>query len=286
MSEIKYVKELLDTGAATEGQLLIPRKIHDTLIEEVDKALIPRSEAAMYIGPAMIPGSSYDLDLESENKMSVRLVAEGAEIWIDQDEYTSINIKPKKYGVTIKITGEMTEDAKWPLLERNIRKAGKRFAENETSLIITALDNAANTVSGGAAVTIANITRAMQYIEDADYAPTTLMVGSEFLNDLRNISTFVNASEFGSNEMLGTGTVGIIYGLNVLKFSTNAAPSSTYSKYGYVTDRDNAYCIVEKRPVSVENFSLAHFDMSGAAATQRIAVSYVRTNAIAKITTS
>jgi len=60
MTELKAVQELLSTGTGAEGTLLIPRKIHDALIDEVDKNLIPRSEAAMYFGPSEIPGSSYD----------------------------------------------------------------------------------------------------------------------------------------------------------------------------------------------------------------------------------
>ena len=178
------------------------------------------------------------------------------------------------------------EDSQFPLLQRNVMKAGKRFAENETSLIITQLDNATNTVSGGSAITIANITRAMQYLDDADYTPTTLLVGAEVLNDLRNIDTFVEANKAGNTEMLQRGFLGTIYGLSVIKFSTNAAPSSTYSKYAYVYDKDHAYAIVEKRPLTVENFTLENYDMQGAAITQRIAVQYIRANAIAKITTS
>jgi len=283
----KYVKELLSTDTGTEGQLLIPRKIHDVLIEDMEKTLIPRSEAAFYVGPAQVPGSSYDIDFEAENHMKVHLIAEGAEILMDPDEYSTLNVKPKKYGVAVRITKEMQEDSKWPLLERNVRKAGRRFAENETNLVITELEAyAANTVTGGAAITIANITRAMQYIDDADYTASTLLVGNEVLADLRNIDTFVEANKVGNTDMLKKGFLGTIYGLKVIKFSTNAAPSTTYSKYAYVYDNEQAYCIIEKRPVMVENFTLPTFDMVGAAITQRIAVSYLRANAICEIHTS
>ena len=286
MAELKAISELLQTGMGTEGQLLIPRKIHDSLIEEVDKNLIPRSEAAMFFGPSDIPGSSYDVNLTTPNKSDIRIVAEGAEIPIDQTEYTSFNLKPVKYGVALRITREMLEDAKWNLLTHNVQVSGKRFAENETSLIISdALDNASNTVTGGAAITIANITRAMQHLDDEDYTPTTLFVGMEVLNDLRNIDTFVEANKVGNTEMLQRGFLGTIYGLNVLKFSTNAAPSATYSKYAYVTDRMHAYVIAEKRPVTVENFELPVYDMSAASITQRIKIRQLRADAIAKITT-
>lgn len=286
MAELQYVKELLSTDIGTEGSKLIVRKIHDTLLAETAKRLIPRSEAAFVVGPSAIPGSSYDVNLETPNTLNLREVGEGGDIPLDNQSYTTINVKPVKYGVSIRITREMMEDAKWPLLERNIAVAGKRFAENENKLVITQLDNAANTVSGGTAITIANITRAMQYLEDSDYEPTTLLVGNEVLNDLRNIDTFVEADKAGNTEMLDSGFKGRLYGLNVLRFSTNAAPSSTYSKYAYVYDKMEAYCIVEKRPMTIERFDLPSNDMSAAAITHRIAAHYLRNSAIAKITTS
>ena len=282
----KYVQELITTGDGTEGQLLIPRKIHDTLIAEVDKKLLPRSLAAFYVGPGMIPGSSYDIDLEQENIMDVRLIAEGSEIILDEDAYESTNVKPLKYGVSIKITKEMEEDSKWPLLQRNIQKAGKRFAENETSLVITQLDNATNTITGGAAITLANISRGIQYLDDADYEGDAIICGNEVANDMRGIDTLTEVNKYGSAEMLKTGMINIVYGLPVYKFSTNAAPSTTYAKYAYIIDSGEAYTIVEKRPVTVENFTLPNYDMSGASITQRIAVKYLRANAICKVTTS
>lgn len=283
MTEYKYVKELLSTGLGTEGSLLIPRKIYDTLIIESAKFLIPRSEAAIYLGPADIPGSSVDINREVENKMDVRLVAEGASIPIDQSEYDNLNVKPKKYGVAIRITRELLEDGKFNLLQHNISVAGRRFAENENALVITALDGADNTVAGGAAVTIANLTRAMQYLEDADKNPTTLAVGFEVLNDLRNIDTFVEYNKVGNVEMLTRGFLGNVYGMNVLKVSTNAGMTSTSA---YVFDKAYAYVIAEKRPMTIENFELPVYDLSAASITQRIAVSALRTNAICKITSS
>lgn len=283
---METIQELLNTGIATEGSLLIVKKIYDTLIEETEKALLPRSEAAIVFGPAQIPGSSIDIDLATANTMDVRVVAEGAEIPLDNADYTSTNLKPVKYGVAIRITKELMEDAKWNLLEHNIKIAGKRFAENETNLVITALDSAANTVSGGAAITIANITRAIQYLDDSDFNATTLAAGNEVINDMRNIDTFVEADKLGSREMLATGFIGRVYGLNVIRFSTNAAPSSTYSKYAYIYDKAQAYAIAEKRPVMIDRFDLPNCDMSAASVTQRIVAQILRSSAVAKITTA
>jgi len=283
MAELQYVKELLSTATGVEGSLLIIKKIFDTLIDEAAKKLIPRSEAAYYIGPGEVPGSSIDIDLMVENSMDVRIVAEGSEVALDQVSYTSSNYKPVKYGVAVRITRELLEDAKWNMLQHNIMIAGRRFAENENALVIAALDAASNTVTGGAAITIPNITRAMQYLNDADKDPTTFAVGMEVLNDLRNIDTFVDFQKVGNTDMLTKGFLGNILGMNVVQVSTNAGMTTTSS---YVFDNKFAYVIVEKRPMTVENFDLPTYDMSGAAITQRLTVGSLRANAIAKITTT
>lgn len=280
---MKYIKELQGTGLGAEGTLLIPRKIYAVLIPEVEKSLIPRSEAAFVIGPDGIPGSSIDINRFIQNTMKVRVVAEGAEIPIDAVEYNTVNVKPRKYGVAIKITRELMEDSQFPILQNNIMIAGRRFAENENALVIAQLDLADNTVSGGAAITIANLTRAIQYLEDGDFTASTLIIGMEVLNDLRNIDTFVEANKVGNTDMLDRGFLGTIYGLNVIKTSTNAGMTATSA---YVFDNRYAYCIVEKRPINIDNFDLPANDMSAAAITQRISAQAVRTASIAKITTT
>jgi HK97 family phage major capsid protein len=284
MTELKMIKELLSTGTGTEGSLLIPKKIFSTLIEEVEKALIPRSEAALFLGPGDIPGSSIDINLVTANSSAVRLVAEGTEIPLDNDEYTSFNVKPDKYGVTIRITREMMEDSQFNLLQQNIRKMGRRFADNENSLIISqALDNANTTVSGGAAITISDITEGQQALEDEDYEATSYFIGTEVLNDLRNIDTFVEANKVGNTDMIKKGFQGVIYGMNVMKVSPNAGMTKTTS---FITDKQHAYGLFVKREMTLENYDLEQFDMSAASITMRLRARHIRAKAIAKITTT
>lgn len=282
--QFKYVKELLNTATGSQGTLLIPRKIYSVLVPEVQKALIGTTELAAYnLGPGDIPGSSVDINLQTVDSANARLVAEGTEYHLDTPGYQTVNIKPLKYGLAVKITGEIKEDSQFTLLQNSIAYAGKKMAENENSLLITTLDGAANTVSGGAQVTIANLTRAMQYLNDADFDGTDLLVGMEVLNDLQNIDTFAEANKFGTREMLERGMVGTVYGLNVRKVSTNAGMTTTSA---YVLDRSQAYARVEKRPVTVENFTLPISDMEGAVVSQRIAFALLRSSAVAKITSS
>lgn len=108
-SEMNYLKEYLNTGLGTAAQLLIPQTIHSVLLEDVEKALIPRSEAALFFSG--FPGSTVYVDLEVLDTMDVRQIPEGAEVFLDQQSYTSVAITPSKYGVAIRITSEMVEDS-------------------------------------------------------------------------------------------------------------------------------------------------------------------------------
>lgn len=287
MAEYQYIQELLNTGKGTEGSLLIPKKIYETLIEETEKALLPRELCALYFGPGQIPGSSIDINLQTPNTGAVRVVGEGAEIPMTETDFTSQNLKPVKYGAAVRIPKELMEDSMFNLLSHNLKILGRRFAENETKLILSdALDDSPSDVTGGAAVTLANITAAILILENNDYKGTDLIVGNEFAQDLRNMDTFVEAQKAGSTEMMDSGFIGVIYGMKVYRFSTNAAPSSTYAKYGYVIDRNYAYMMAEKRGITIENFDLPLYDMSAVAITQRIVVQSLRTQAICLITTT
>lgn len=278
------IKEYITTGDGTPGTLLIPKLIMPPLIDAVDKALVPREMAAWVKNG--FEGSSFSVNLVTPNVIKIRNVAEGGEIPLDATAFTSVTFTPKKYGVAIRITREMMEDSQFDILEANLREVGRRFAEKETELILTALDGASTTVSGGSALTIANITQAILGIHNNDYSPTDMLVGFEVLNDLQNIDTFVEADKAGNTTMMTSGFIGNIFGVNVAKFSTNAAPSTTYAKYAYLFDRRQAYGIAIKRDVTVENFTLPSNDMEAAAITERIDVQALRTVAIAKITTS
>ena len=281
----KNIQEYISTEDGTAGSLLIPKLIMPTLIEEVDKNLIPREMAAMVWGPTQIQGSSFDVNLEVADTMDVRDVGEGAEIPLDNIDFTNVTFTPKKYGVAIRITREMMEDSQFELLQRNIRAAGRRFAENEQELVIAQLDLANATTAGGAAITIANIAESMFDVEDNDYTPTDYLVGNEVVQDLRNIDTFVEADKAGNREMMERGFIGTLFGMNVARYSTNSGSNATATS-SYVFDRSQAYAIAIKRDITVENFDLPTYDMQGAAITQRIAVKALRVKAISKITTS
>ena len=179
----------------------------------------------------------------------------------------------------------MIEDSQFPLFQRNIGAAGKRFAENETNLVLGQLDQANSTVAGGAAVTIANIAEGIFNVEEQDYTPTDYLIGNEVHQDLMNIDTFVEADKAGNSDFLSRGFLGTIFGLNVSRYSTNAGANAVATS-SYVFDRTQSYAIAIARDISMENVVLPTFDMEGAVLTQRIDVKVLRTKAISKITSS
>jgi len=276
-----------DTGVP--GTLLIPKLIYPKLIDEADKFLLPKELAAVYQTPAQTAnqGSTYTVNTITPNSMDVRQVGEGAEIPMDALDFGTVTITPVKYGVSIRITREMQEDGQFSLFDKHIEYAGKRFAEKETELIIAELHSTTNAVTGGAAVTIADVAEAMNYLEANDYKPTDFLVGDKILQNLRNIDTFVEADKAGNTDMMKIGFLGTVFGMNVCRFSRNVTPTpSTYALYAYIIDRANSYVVSYKRDITIENFDLPSYDMKGAAVTMRLDVEYLRDAATCEITTT
>ena len=279
------LNEYISRADGTPGQSLIPQLILPRVIDEAEKNLIPREMAAFVIGPSEFKGSTMYMDLETPNTMDVREVSEGAEVPLDNIGLDSVSFTPVKYGVAIRITREMIEDSQVELLNRNIKTAGKRFAENETNLVLAQLDDANATTAGGDAVTIANIVESIYDVRAQDYRPTDYLLGEEQYSDLMNIDTFVEADKAGNTGLMSTGRVGTIFGLSVSTFSANAGTNAVATS-GYIFDRTQAYAIAIARDISMESLTLPTYDMEGAVLTQRIDVKNLRVKAISKITTS
>jgi len=271
------------TEGSSTGSYLIPRTLYNTLISAVRKKLVLRSLAAKVIGPRSIPGSSIDIPLQTSDSMGVFEVSEGAEIPMDVESYSSINLKPVKYGVRIAITSEMEEDSLFDVMAMNVETAGYQLADNEEALIVAQLDAASsaasNDVSGGASLTQANITTAMQKLEGSNYTPSHFVIGAEVANDIRNLDIFTRADASGVTDP-SQRLIGKIFGMKVI-VSNNVS-----AKLGYVLDANQSFIIAEKRPVTIQRYKDYARDTNFAVATQRVKVRYLRSGAVSEITTS
>ena len=281
------VEQGSSSGTASGG-LTIPKQLYGTLISSVRRNLVWRPLAAMSFGPGNIPGSSIDVDLETEGLegLNVQEVAEGSEFATQALSLETFNVKPVKFGIRLPITEEMMEDGKWNLLQRSVEIAGYKVAKKQDALIIDQVDgNAAQTVTGGATLTVANITRGMQYLEDEGYDATDFIVGTEVVNDIRNIDLFVQADKSGVTNP-SQSLIGRIYNMNVWVSNNLGKENTSNKKYAYIIDRKHSFLYAVKRAVTIKKFDEFWKDMRNSVVSFRFVARYLRANASLKITTS
>ena len=290
--------QLLNTGSgdfasSTAGSgttnYLIPRTLLPSVVDAARKKLVLRGLAAKVFGPSSIPGRTLVIPMQAEittnNALAVDRVGEGAELPLTQTEFTTTTFTPVKYGARVGVTKEMMEDGIIDLLSYHAELAGYEFADNEEALIVAQLDAAStaashNVANSNATLPITDITEAMQNLEADNYAPTTMIVGVEVANDLRNIDSFNEADKTGGASAVNHRLIGSIFLMNVI-VSNNVS-----AKLAYVIDKNHAFAIAEKRPLTVERYGDVARDTGFMAVTQRVAVGYWRANACSEITTT
>lgn len=271
------------TAGSSTASYLIPRKLYSRIFRQVRRKMFLSPLAVMRVPPSGVPGSSIDIPREL-GTMTLQQVGEGALVPLDVESFDNFNVKPLKYGVRIGITKEAEEDSLFNLMALNVDWAGYEFAKNEDSLIVSQLDAAStaashNVANSNASLPISDITEAMQNLWADEYVPSHLIAGVEVANDLLNIDTFVEKDKAGINDP-SKGVIGQIFQMKVLV--TNAVSA----KLAYVIDADYAFLIVEKRPITVERYFDAARDTNFAVVTQRIAMRYLRGEAVSEITTT
>ena len=274
------LQELMTTTTEPE---MIPSQIYGTVIEAVKDKLIGTNLLALRIGSDGIPGSSVDVVTQDVNSMTVSTLAEGQEVPISLEAVSTFNLKPIKYGMRPLITKEMIEDNKWDIIQRNLTEAGYAMARKLDSLImaqIEAGDSAAsNTVTGGAAITLANIVSGIYKLEVNNYQASDLICSAAIAQDIRQINTFVEADKSGVTNP-SKSLIGVIYGMRV--WQTNMATAN----YAYIIDKDHAVMLAEKRPITVEKYNDVTRDLSGVVLTARWVARYLRAAACCVITTT
>ena len=295
------LREALTRGVESE---LIESELYGTIIDSVEPALVGTQVLALRFTPADIPGSSIDVPLNTTANMKVDMIAEGAEFRKDRAAAVSFNLKPAKYGIDCQITKEITEDAKFPMLEWNLKEAGRAMAKKLDELILDQIPTAAaltdttgstygevmaatRVVTGSTAVTLANISTALTNCKKLNYQPDYLLVCPAVADDLRNIDTFHEADKSGSREMFERGMIGRIMGMRVIESPQvqNTTDGDSYN-YAYVVDSRHALCLAEKRPITVERYNQVNVDLIGLAISARWATRYLRPGACAAITSS
>jgi len=272
------------TAGSSTGSYTIPRTLFSRLLKQNRTKLVLRALAAIIVGPSGVPGSSVDMTIQLRDTMGVYRLGPGSEIPFDAEKYSGFNVKPIKYGVRVDIPKEFEEDSNWGMLQLNTDTAAYQIADNEESLIISTLDTGSGETGGtrvansNASLGPSDIIAGFKGIREENYNPTHLLIGAECESDLYLVDTFIEADKIGISDP-SKRLIGKIYGMKVIMSNNISA------KYAYVLDKQHAFMLVEKRPVTIEKYKAPERDSRGFVATQRIAARYIHPGAISRIIT-
>jgi len=281
-------KDFADTANNSTTSYLIPRTLFPKVFNAVRKNLFLRGLAAHVYGPSAIPGRVLTLPLQSEitdyTSMGVERVGEFGEAPLGQSQWESLTATPVKYMVRVGVSAEMQEDGILDLLEYHAELAGYEFADNEESLIVSALDTAStaashNVANSNATIAVTDITSARGNLRADKYNPSHLIVGTEVEEDLLNIDSFQEADKSGGNSPQD-GILGRIFQMKTM-VSHNVG-----AKLAYIIDARHAFIIAEKRPLTIKRYEEPQRDTGFLVVSQRVAVVGFRNNAVSEITTT
>jgi len=142
--KIVNARELL-ISEGIQGSTLIPTEIYATVMEGTEPLKCMREVLPIVNMKGMALSVPY-----GEAGTYAPVVAEGAEIPIEDQTYGSVTFTAKKYGVRPVITNEMIDDALFDIIASEVRKAGSRM-ENalNRAAIYELMDSRGNTVASG-----------------------------------------------------------------------------------------------------------------------------------------
>lgn len=208
-------------------------------------------------------------------------VAEGAEIPIGTEDYDSVTLTPRKYGVRPLISKEMIEDAEWDVIEYQLAEAGRAMADLETeNIIVKMISDAGNSITAGSSGTLAyaDVVNILKECLTDDFTPDVLAVHpSEFADLLKDLA-IQKAMDWGGPAVAPSGRIANLLGMRVL-VSTKVSSGTAL-----VVDSKHAGVLFIRRDITAEEYEDPVKDLAGVAVTARWVYETLRTSAIGKVT--
>jgi len=250
-------------------------KVLDTVWEAAKPRLIGRELAVVIAQDApliKVPRAKLSKAFE---------VAEGAEIPVGTEDYDSVTLTPKKYGVRPLISREMVEDAEWDVIEYQLAEAGRAMADLETEHIVSQMtSDAGNSVAAGTSGTLAynDVVNIVKECLIDGYIPDALAIHPSELADLLKDTAIQKAMEWGGEAVAPSGQIARLLGLQVL------VSTKVTSGTALVVDSKHAGVLFIRRDITAEDYEDPVKDLAGVAVTARWAYTTLRTDAIGKVT--
>jgi len=211
----------VDTGAIAYPAL------HKKIIELTMPALVVKR---LFPEFPLVAGKTATFVKQSGSRAAaITEVAEGSEFPMDYTPYTYITVTPYKKGLRERITRESIEDLYIPVIEDQLRRLARRMAYTIDKDCQTVIDTAAgNTITAtgtslsatGTEFTITgglgtkDILKAKATIESYGLIPDTILLNPINARDVYYLPQFSLYAYYGE-EVIQTGAVGTIYGMNV-----------------------------------------------------------------------
>jgi hypothetical protein len=281
--KIEPVRELL-LSTAIESTTLLQTEMHATVLEGAEPWKCMRQACTV------LPMKANTLTIPvGEVGSYAPEVAEGAEIPISDQDYTSVTLTAKKYGVRPMITDEMVADALYPVIEMEIQKAGAKLENTLNKIALGALiDGTANNEhdASGSNLGIKAIATAVKKVKSDHFLADRIVLhpDAEALIMADYIPTGYVGAEAAQN-----GKLPNLLGLAPFVTSVEAASSQTweYNSDGdigmVVFDSGNSTVIGERQPITIKRYDDVIRQIQGGTVSARWAVGTLQANAGARI---
>jgi HK97 family phage major capsid protein len=281
--KIEPVRELL-LSTAIESTTLIQTEMHATVLEGAEPWKCMRQACRV------LPMKANTLTIPVGDVGSYAPeVAEGAEIPISDQDYTSVTLTAKKYGVRPMVTDEMVADSLYPVIEMEIQKAGAKLENTLNKIALGALiDGTANNEhdTNGSNQGIKAIATAVKKVKSDHFLADRIVMcpDAEALIMADYIPTGYVGAEAAQN-----GKLPNLLGLAPFVTSVEAASSQTweYNSDGdigmVVFDSGNSTVIGERQPITIKRYDDVIRQIQGGTVSARWAVGTLQANAGARI---
>ena len=290
--KVVNARELL-ISEGIQGSTLIPTEIYATVIEGAEPVKCIRNVLPIVPMKGMIMKMPY-----GETGTYAPVVAEGAEIPIQDQTYTDATFTAAKYAVRPLITNEMIDDALFGIIAEEIRKSGSRL-ENALNykgmdVFLSNYDSGNLEACGGAGATpLLFIAKVVADLNKNGFTPDKLILhpsclGAVMAESIPLYNTF-------AVEVIKNGAIGDIMGCNTYKNGVALATSTTNSKtWGFASsasyvgaimiDSTRAGAIGMRQDIKVEQYADSIRQMQGISLSMRFDIQPFLSKAIGGIT--
>jgi hypothetical protein len=297
VADFKQRRELL-LSEAIESTTLIQSEFYNAVLEGAEPNKVMRN--ALRVIPMKSNQQTFTL---GETGSVLPVVAEGAELDTNNQNYTTCTLTSKKYGEKGMITNELIEDAMYDIVALEVAKSGARAENTLNHVALTMLlddaglehDTAEGVTTGYGFPAIAAARKAMK---QANYNPDICILCAESEYKLLIDSQLSYSAYYGGAGVTPAVARGVVPPMLGMKFTPSLDPAdTTYDSGTYTWDygangeigmvlvdsASLAGLIGLRRDITVRDYDDPIRDLKGAALTIRFAVGSPFDNGICRV---